>query len=296
MTSAAVSRSIKSLEDHLGILLFHRQHQKVILTKEGKEYFQDLAEVFDQIVLATDKIANTDRYEKISVSAFPSVLLNWIIPLWCSETTKDLCNNINFEIMMSEDIVLVEREFDAAVMSSEISLNSFRSELLFTGTLVPVCSPKILSQRLPIPIQELGTRLPLLGSYTRPSDWEDWLRANHLQRRSVSPSHFFQSSQLMYEAALSGFGVAPAVIELLEDELVNGRLCIPFTDFDPIYRKFYLVYPSNRQSNRAFLRFRDLLVRGANKQRGAADRIKRAMEGSSRNLSNGTSFEGKQDV
>ena len=53
VTPAAVSRSIKSLEDYLGCSLFRRMHRQISLTREGRIYADSLADVFDKISLAT---------------------------------------------------------------------------------------------------------------------------------------------------------------------------------------------------------------------------------------------------
>jgi LysR family transcriptional regulator, glycine cleavage system transcriptional activator len=53
VTPAAVSRSIRSLEDHLGCTLFHRLHREVALTKEGQFYFESLGDIFNKIADAT---------------------------------------------------------------------------------------------------------------------------------------------------------------------------------------------------------------------------------------------------
>ena len=37
VTQAAVSHQIRSLENHLGVELFHRVNRKIILTKEGEK-------------------------------------------------------------------------------------------------------------------------------------------------------------------------------------------------------------------------------------------------------------------
>src|SRR3546814_12757612 len=43
VTQAAVSRQVRILEDHLGVGLFRRQHRSVLLTAEGRKFFQSVA-------------------------------------------------------------------------------------------------------------------------------------------------------------------------------------------------------------------------------------------------------------
>ena len=49
VTQAAVSHQIKTLEAHLGLLLFARLPRRVVLTDEGQRYARDLRLAFGRI-------------------------------------------------------------------------------------------------------------------------------------------------------------------------------------------------------------------------------------------------------
>src|SRR5512147_2541568 len=59
VTPSAVSRQIKSLEDELGVLLFHRLHRGVRLTDEGRAYLDEVQAALARIGKATSRLVGS---------------------------------------------------------------------------------------------------------------------------------------------------------------------------------------------------------------------------------------------
>ena len=55
LTQSAVSRQIRQLEAQLGMALFHRVRQRVVLTDSGRVYAADVRTVLQQLSGATQK-------------------------------------------------------------------------------------------------------------------------------------------------------------------------------------------------------------------------------------------------
>ena len=49
ITQGAVSKQIRVLEEYLGVVLFRRVHQGLILTKKAEEYYQNIYLALDSI-------------------------------------------------------------------------------------------------------------------------------------------------------------------------------------------------------------------------------------------------------
>lgn len=56
VTQAAVSHHIRSLEEHLGVALFHRVQRGVLLTDAGRACLPKLRGAFDQLAAAVEAI------------------------------------------------------------------------------------------------------------------------------------------------------------------------------------------------------------------------------------------------
>jgi len=59
VTAGAVSQQVKSLENSLGISLFNRLSNGLVLTLEGESYLESISEAFAVISSATDKISSS---------------------------------------------------------------------------------------------------------------------------------------------------------------------------------------------------------------------------------------------
>ena len=56
VTQAAVSHQVKALEDTLGLKLFHRERQRLILTEAGRDYLTVIRDALDQIAVGTERL------------------------------------------------------------------------------------------------------------------------------------------------------------------------------------------------------------------------------------------------
>ncbi|WP_317055531.1 LysR family transcriptional regulator [Roseovarius rhodophyticola] len=81
VTPGAVSQQVKRLEASLGISLFRRLPQGLLLTREGAAYLPSISEAFDTLTDATEKIAPALNGRKLSVgiskTLIPHIPANW---------------------------------------------------------------------------------------------------------------------------------------------------------------------------------------------------------------------------
>ena len=58
VTQGAVSHQVKALELELGLKLFNRERQRLIITEAGREYLTVLREAFDRIAVGTERLVS----------------------------------------------------------------------------------------------------------------------------------------------------------------------------------------------------------------------------------------------
>lgn len=73
VTAGAVSQQIKKLEASLGVQLFRRLPHGLLLTSEGEDYLPSITKVFDDLTLATERIAPGINSKKFLVGICPSI-------------------------------------------------------------------------------------------------------------------------------------------------------------------------------------------------------------------------------
>ena len=77
VTQGAVSRSVKGLEDHLGVFLFHRLPRMLALTSEGKVLLAGVTEGLDRIAQAAAKVEA--RAHDLQVKVPPTFTIRWLM-------------------------------------------------------------------------------------------------------------------------------------------------------------------------------------------------------------------------
>src|SRR5580765_5094425 len=58
VTQGAVSHQVKALEEELGVKLFNRERQRLVITEAGRQYLTTLRDAFDRIALGTERSSN----------------------------------------------------------------------------------------------------------------------------------------------------------------------------------------------------------------------------------------------
>src|ERR1041384_7045463 len=56
VTQGAVSQQVKALEEALGLKLFTRERQRLIITEPGRDYLAVVRDALDRIALATQRL------------------------------------------------------------------------------------------------------------------------------------------------------------------------------------------------------------------------------------------------
>lgn len=266
VTPAAVSRSIRSLESYLGCPLFYRTHRQISLSKEGQYYLSHLGSVFDQISLATQNLIAHRAKRPLTVCAYPSLIINWLIPRWARFARESPAFELKLVTTHTHDVDFERASIDAAILSDRADYGKCVCEPLFVARLVPVCSPNYLPPGTrAIDADEWGSSL--LHSETRPHDWHRWAVANKIANFDPYRGLRFESSKLMYEAAISGIGIAIGIQEVLERELSSGALKIPFDDNVAAPCAFYLIRPASTEAHPYFPAFREWLFGEVAKER-----------------------------
>src|SRR5438128_3173445 len=56
VTQGAVSHQVKALETDLGVKLFNRERQRLVITEAGRQYLAVVRDAFDRIAIGTERL------------------------------------------------------------------------------------------------------------------------------------------------------------------------------------------------------------------------------------------------
>jgi LysR family glycine cleavage system transcriptional activator len=257
VTPAAVSRQVKALEAYLGVQLFVRDHRAVRLTAEGARYLEEISEALDLIRKATQSLGKAAARKTLKIRAYTTFSMKWLIPRLSSFHT--LHPDIDVRLTTSlEPVDFVREDIDAAVRLGLDGCQGLAADWLVPNELVPVCSPGYLKDHPSFEDPKNLGSATLLHSLARRDDWSKWLKAAGMRRVDGYQGLKYESSVMIYQAAIEGHGIAIAQRVLVTDDLAAGRLIMPFQFvLDEGDFTYYLVYPKAPSYSAEFSIFRD---------------------------------------
>ncbi|MEM8811463.1 MAG: LysR family transcriptional regulator [Pseudomonadota bacterium] len=131
VTPGAVSQQVKRLEASLGISLFRRLPQGLLLTDEGEAYRPGVSQAFDLLTDATEAIAPALNGRKMTVGVAQAVLSR-LAKGWPRHS--DVLDPYIREARVSEDVGLIwENELDALVLDRPVRHGSLSEQAVDLG-------------------------------------------------------------------------------------------------------------------------------------------------------------------
>ncbi len=266
VTSGAVSRSVKSLEDYLGVELFTRSHRTVRLTREGEAYARVIAQSLGQLSDATEQLFPRRARNVLSVCCHLTFAVYWLIPRWA----KFRSLHPEYEIEVHTDVPPESADvdaFDCIVRLGGAADSGERQGLTSTRIVdfetFPVCAPSLLARHGDITRLDDLFEHPLLKSVRRPNDWPRWLESAGIDPPGGPRIAAYENLTHAYSAAVSGGGIAIGIGAFVDGEIASGRLRRLFDHVHRDPRGLELVYRSSRASRVPKLRnFADWIVEG----------------------------------
>jgi len=262
VTPAAVSHQVNGLEQYLGIRLFRRHPQGLLLTEAGQRALPGISDGFDHLASAVAGFATADADRPLMISTSPSLAARWLVPRL--EEFRHLHPDIDTRIDALEETADLRRDdVDIGLRYGTGNYPGLHVECIGTQRVFPVCSPWLLQG--PHPLREPAdlryhTLIHVdwrLGEMKAPA-WKTWLEAAGVAERVnavAGPRYTHHSMSL--QSAVAGHGVALGSTLLVVDDLEAGRLVRPFDiTLDDQYCYYFVCLPGSL-SNPRVRAFRD---------------------------------------
>src|ERR1700720_3549445 len=161
VTQGAVSHQVKSLEDTLGIKLFNRERQRLVITDAGREYLNVVRDALDRIAVGTERLVQRQNAGVLTVSTSPDFAAKWMVHRL--GRFAEAHPGIDMRVSATMHHVDFAREdVDVAVRHGDGNWSGLAAARLCPEQLFPVCSPKLLSGRNRIAKPSDLLRSPLL--------------------------------------------------------------------------------------------------------------------------------------
>ena len=272
VTQGAISRQMRQLEAQLGVLLFERVQQRVVLTEVGKRYRDDVRRALDQLEHATQRaMACTDVDHVITVAVAPTFSSNWLAPRLSAFAEAYPQLTINCLIWLPRFDSGVD-QFDAAIQLGNPRRTNVDVSHLLDSDLFPMCSPSYrATHRIRTPSDLLRVRL--LHQINRPTAWGDWFAAQGITSVDTVRGPRFELIAMLIDAAVAGVGVALLPACLAERECADGSLTILSSPAEYRGEAYYLVIPHSKRELPRVLAFRQWILAEARRRTASLGRV-----------------------
>jgi len=229
VTHGAVSRQIRTLEEHLGLALFSKEGRGLKLTDSGLRLRDASSEAFERLRTLCAELQQGQADAPFVLACPGSLLARWFIPR-LDRLNREL-PELRLQLSASEGELDPRRAgVDATLWFAEppwpADMQVFE---LAAERIGPVLSPRYsrFTELHQAPAALLLSE-PLLHTSSRPQAWPSWASSNDLDGSALKLGQGFEHLYYLLEAAAAGLGVAIAPQQLVADDLAGGRLVAPW--------------------------------------------------------------------
>jgi DNA-binding transcriptional LysR family regulator len=250
VTHGAISRQLRVLEEELDQPLFTRLGRGIALTATGEQLRDRVAGAFDQLRDGWAELRRERGEAPFVLGCSSSLLARWMIPR-LERLERDL-PALRLHLSPEEDPLAPQRtEPDAALALASLPWPAgWQVHELAPECIGPVVSPRYAGLTRLLEHGETGLRdEALLHTSSRPQAWPAWAQTCGLEPDSLHYGQGFTRLFYLLEAAVAGLGVAIAPEQLVQDDLLAGRLLAPW-GFRQTDASWIMATPRRRNDSR----------------------------------------------
>lgn len=249
LSSPALTRRIQALEQFLGTPLFERHHNAVVLNEHGQTFMEEVAPHVDALADAVERVSAPAKAMHIRI-AVPSLFASQrLMPELPSLRARH--PNLQVEIDTGANrLHRLNEGLDAAIAITSGVDPRFYSRLIGSGRIIALGARSQMQVREPADI----AKVPVLLHREMPLNYDAWRKSVGLPHLEPAAYNYFDSGQLILDAAAEGLGVAFMFESHLESAR-DPRLVPVFEETaESPYRYWFACQPSalNRRPVKAF--------------------------------------------
>lgn len=244
LTQSAVSKQVAQLESILEHPLFRRIRRRLHLTPEGAIYLGEARKILAQVEMSTRYMQSYGgEADVLNVATLPTFGARWLIPRLNGFRFRHPNINLNISNRV-EPFDMQQERVEVAFFFGHGAWPKAECVKLLEEEMVPVCSPQSLAgMKVEEPLAL--TRLVLLQSATRPEAWHDWFDAQGQYTEHSYHGPRFDTFYMALRAAQAGCGVALVPRFLVDEEIDEGKLVVPWPFSLKSRDAYYMAYPEH---------------------------------------------------
>lgn len=262
LSQSAVSRQISSLEDSVGVMLFHRHARGLLLTEEGEILENAAKEIFGKLAMIEGQLSDS---RQLAQGPLRITVASFIGSTWLAQRLAKFHHqnpDIQLSVILDDKVLnLGMREADAGIRLYEPMEPDLIQRHLTTIQFHICASKEYLDEHgTPKTLKDLKNHTILgftEGVYAPYSDPNWLLHTANIDTENNSRLIFINSIQGIHRAVRNNAGIAVLPDYLIEDD---SRIATILEDENAPSVDMYFVYPEERRNSKRLASFRDFLL------------------------------------
>ncbi len=230
LTQSAVSRAVISLENRMGLALFHRKRQRLTLSDTGRAFLADAEAILDDLDRSVLRAMAFGSNRVIRLACLPTLAERWLVPLLGQ--FRESAPLVTFDVSSRLDMPdLAKSGLDMAIHHLEAAPAGANAIPMMDEHLILIASPALASEirektagLSPEDENQVLTRYPLLQQETRPHLWLDWFGVTEIDPVTIARGARFAHFGMITNAARTGMGIGLVPELVVAEELAQGTL------------------------------------------------------------------------
>jgi len=260
VTQPAISRSISSLENHLGYTLFNRHGRWIELSQNGDKLYRATSTGFNIVMDALREIdRREDRQETVSISMSPVAVNHWFVPRLFAFREKFPGVSLTFrEYTKDSDNLL--RDVDLNIRLSNPKDADMHRWPFADERIMALCSPQYLADNGSLDKVDANKTHSFLEWRQQRYGLDEFFHTTGLQMPENSLFTRFSDYSAVLQSAIQGHGIALAWVTESSTQIINGTLAPACAQVVKTGRRYHILASNLVPMRKAVEDVRDWLI------------------------------------
>ncbi len=254
-----MSKQLRALELALGLPLFVRSPQGLVLTTAGSQYLPTVRAVLSQLEAAGERLRDPSPHrQRLMLHVLPALADKWLLPRFAAFTEAHPDIDVQFTNQMGSE--LEPAQADVSFRYGLGTWPGLDAHYLVGRELKLVASPALLERQGPVAAAADALRFTLLQHFELANAWHEFFAQCGVRQRTLPATVRYGFFSVLIRGAITGMGLALVPEVLVAEELRAGILVNPGGLGCSSRAGYYLTSARSRSKEAAIARFRQWVL------------------------------------